>query len=269
MVIETVRGLYEIAIDRELTVLAAAFAYYAFVSLIPLVLLALVVSSIIGGEEVAARLVDVAGEAMPGAGEDLLELALTAESGRAQATVLALVVASWGALKVFRGLSVAFDRIYGTVAEKTFVDHLVDGVTTLLVVALGLLLMVVIGIFLGIAAAEIPFGWLLGWIGLFAGLFVIFAALYYVLPPISVSVRHVLPGATFAALGWVLLQFGFQIYAGLAGQYEAYGAVGAVIIFVTWLYFAGIVILFGAVLNVVLAASDAEHTADEDLDMSL
>jgi len=46
----------------------------------------------------------------------------------------------------------------------------------------------------------------------------------------------------FAAVGWTVLQIGFQLYASNAGQYEAYGAVGAVLLFVTWLYFAGIII---------------------------
>ncbi|WP_254863659.1 YihY/virulence factor BrkB family protein [Halovivax gelatinilyticus] len=253
MVAETGKAVYRIATEREVTLLAAAFAYYAFVSIIPMVLLALVISSIVGGEDVAARLVMVAGDAMPEAGEELLEAALTTEAGRAQATVVALAVAAWGALKVFRGLSVAFDRIYGTAAEKSFVGHLVDGLVTLVAVAGGLVLMVAIGYFLGVTAGRVPFAWILGWIGLLVGLTLVFLPIYYVMPPVDVSVGAVVPGAVFAAVGWTLLQVGFQIYAANAGQYEAYGAVGGVLLLVTWLYLAGIVILFGAVVNVVRA----------------
>ena len=46
---ETATAIYRTASDRDLTFLAAGFAYYAFVSLIPLVLLALVVGSLLGG----------------------------------------------------------------------------------------------------------------------------------------------------------------------------------------------------------------------------
>jgi len=43
---ETLTTIYRTASDRDLTFLAAGFAYYAFVSLIPLILLALVVGSL-------------------------------------------------------------------------------------------------------------------------------------------------------------------------------------------------------------------------------
>ena len=247
---ETILAIYRTASERELTVHAAAFAYYAFVSLIPLVLLALVVGSLLGGERVAARLVLVAGELLPAAGEELLVEVLTTEAGRAEATLVAVVVAGWGALKVFRGLSLAFDRIYGTVAEKSFVEHVVDGIAVIVAVAGGLVLMIVLGYLLG-AAPVVPFGWLLGWFGLFAGLTIVFFPIYYLLPPIEIELQEALPGTVVAAIGWTLLQAGFQLYAANAARYEAYGAVGAVILLVTWLYFAGIVILLGAVVNVV------------------
>ncbi|WP_247729319.1 YihY/virulence factor BrkB family protein [Halovivax limisalsi] len=260
MVVQTGLAVYRIASDREITLLAAAFAYYAFVSIIPLVLLALVVGSIVGGEELAARLVQQAGDAMPEAGELLLTDALAAEAGRAQATVVAVLVGAWGGLKVFRGLSIAFDRIYGSDVEKSFARHLVDGLATLVTVAGGLALMVAIGYFIGVTAASVPFGRVVGWIGLLAGLVLVFLPIYYVMPPVDISVRSAVPGAVFAAVGWTLLQFGFQLYAANAAQYEAYGAVGGVLLLVTWLYLAGIVILFGAVINVVV--TDELRTTD-------
>ena len=106
---ETVLSIYRTASDREISLLAAGFAYYAFVSLIPLVLLALVVGSLLGGEELAERLIEFTGDLLPAAGEELVTDALTTEAGRAEASIVALVVATWGGLKVFRGLSKAFD----------------------------------------------------------------------------------------------------------------------------------------------------------------
>ncbi|ELZ08427.1 ribonuclease BN [Halovivax asiaticus JCM 14624] len=251
------RDVYRVATDREVTVLAAAFAYYAFVSIVPTVVLALVVSSIVGGEAIAAALVEGAGDAMPAVGVALIEEALTAESGRAQATIIALVVAVWGALKVFRGLSMSFDRIYGTDAEKSFTGHFVDGIVALVAVAGGFAAMIGVGLFLGFAAAYVPFGNLLGLVGLLASLTLVFLPIYYVMPPVDVSIREVLPGVLFAAVGWTALQIGFQFYASRAGQYEGYGAVGGILLLLTWLYLAGIVILLGAVVNVVWAEAVA------------
>ncbi|QLK26914.1 YihY/virulence factor BrkB family protein [Natrinema zhouii] len=248
---ETLITIYRTASDRDLTFLAAGFAYYAFVSLIPLILLALVVGSLVGGEQAAQRLITVAGDFLPAAGGELVTEALTTESGRAEATVVAFVVAAWGALKVFRGLSLAFDKVYDEVAEDSIVDQIRDGLTVIVAGAGALVLMIGIGAMLRIVAGSVPFAGLLGWVVLMGGLVLVFLPIYYVLPPIPVELTEVLPGVLFAAVGWTILQIGFQLYASSASQYEAYGAVGVVLLFVTWLYFAGIIILVGAVLNVV------------------
>ncbi|WP_440771377.1 YihY/virulence factor BrkB family protein [Natronorubrum sp. DTA28] len=250
---ETAKSVYRTATDRDISFLAAGFAYYAFVSLIPLVILALVVGSFLGGEDAAERLILVAGDFLPEAGEDLVLEALTTESGRAEATIVALGVASWGALKVFRGLSRAFDTVYDRTGEDTLVDQLKDGATVILAGVGALALMIGIGTVIGLAADVVPFAGLLSWAVLLVGLVLVFFPIYYVLPPVPVDALEILPGAVFAAVGWTVLQAGFQLYAANAGQYQAYGAVGAVLLFVTWLYFAGMLILFGAVLNVVLS----------------
>ncbi|MFC6717450.1 YihY/virulence factor BrkB family protein [Natrialbaceae archaeon GCM10025810] len=250
---ETLVTVYRTASDREVTFLAAGFAYYAFASLIPLVLLALAVGSLLGGEALAERLVVIAGDFLPASGEQLLTDVLTTESGRAEATVVALLVSTWGALKVFRGLSLAFDVVYGTEVQDSLSDQIVQGLVVIVSGAAAMALMVVIGAVLRFLSGTIPFAGAFGSLALLLGLVLVFVPIYYVLPPIDVAPREVLPGAAFAAVGWVVLQIGFQLYASTAGQYEAYGAVGAVILFVTWLYFAGILILFGAVLNVVVS----------------
>ncbi|MFC7176850.1 YhjD/YihY/BrkB family envelope integrity protein [Halosegnis marinus] len=54
-------------------------------------------------------------------------------------------------------------------------------------------------------------------------------------------------------MGWTALQTGFRVYAGIAGSYEAYGVLGAVLLLITFLYFGGLVLLVGVVLNAVLA----------------
>ena len=256
---EVLTAVARTASDREITFLAAGFAYFAFVSLIPLVLLAIVVGSFLGGEAIAERLIVLAGDFLPDAGEDLVLEILTTESGRAEATVVALAVSTWGALKVFRGLSLAFDEVYDTPVEDSFLEQVIEGITVILVGALALVLMIVLGAIIGLVPDFVPFAGMLGWLALLVGLVLVFVPMYYVLPPIDVPLGEALPGAIFAAIGWVILQGGFQLYAANAGQYQAYGAIGAILLFVTWLYFAGILILLGAVINVVL--SDPQVTA--------
>ncbi|MFC4247022.1 YihY/virulence factor BrkB family protein [Natribaculum luteum] len=253
---QALTSIYRTASDRDVTFLAAGFAYYAFVSLIPLVLLAFVLGSLLGGEALAERLITAAGDLLPAAGDELVTDALTTEAGRAEASLVALLVATWGALKVFRGLSKAFDEVYGTAGEVSFLEEVRDGIVVIVAIGGALVLMIVIGVVLGIVAREIPFVGTLSWLALVLGLFFAFLPIYYVLPPVSVRFVEIVPGAAVAAIGWTILQVGFQVYAANAARYAAYGAVGVVLLFVTWLYFAGILILVGAVVNVVVSRPD-------------
>lgn len=250
---ETLVLVMQTAKERDLTFLAAGFAFYAFVSVIPLVLLALVIGSLLNGEGTAQQLVLIAGDALPPAGEELVVEALTTEAGRVEATVVALVVAAWGALKVFRGLSLAFDAIYGAESTSSILVQIRDGFVVIVCGAGAIALMIVVGTILRVAADAIPLAGMAGWLTLLVGLMAVFLPVYYVLPPTDVSVLEALPGTVATALGWGVLQVGFQLYVENAARYEAYGVLGGVLLFVTWLYFAGILILLGAVVNVVVS----------------
>jgi membrane protein len=94
-------------------------------------------------------------------------------------------------------------------------------------------------------------------LALIVGLTVIFLPLCYLFPSADVGLREAVPGAVVAALGWASLDV-FYTYVQAASQYEAYGVTGGVLLLVTWLYFSGFVLLFGVVINVVVAGRAAE-----------
>jgi membrane protein len=134
------------------------------------------------------------------------------------------------------------------------VGQVKDGLIVLATVGLAAVLMHGLGVVLGQAARiGIPFIGVIGYVALVAGLVAVFMPLYYVMPPVEMTAREALPGTIVAAVGWLILQVGFQIYAANAGDYAAYGLLGAVLLFLTWLYFAAVLVLVGAVVNVVLA----------------
>ncbi len=61
------------------------------------------------------------------------------------------------------------------------------------------------------------------------------------------------PGSAFATAGWIAATIGFAFYVRNFGNYNAtYGALGAVIVFLTWLYISAYIILLGAELNRIL-----------------
>jgi YihY family inner membrane protein len=248
----TVRRVADLAVDRQVTFLAAAIAYYAFVSLVPALLLLVVVATAVFGETIAAQLVAATGDFLTPAGEEAVVLAVSSAGGRTGASLLGVGVLLWSTLKVFRGLDTAFVSLYGGDQTPGFLKQVADAASVVVGVGLGLGAMVAVGAFVA-AANALPLVEVASVLALPVLLAVVFLPMYYLLPQPAVGVREALPGAAFAAVGWTLLQAGFQVYAAGAAQYQAYGVIGGILLLVTWLYLAAVVVVLGGVVNVVLA----------------
>ena len=234
---------------QQVSFLSASIAYYMFVSLLPLLLLGLALGSLLGSEAFAERVVDSVGSALTPSAAALLEGALTSATGRGGATLLSLAVMLWSALKVFRGVDTAFSQIYGTADIGSFFETLVDALVALVglgVALVGFAVVAALGAVFGVNVA-------LSGLALVPILVVGFLPLYYLFPDSEMTVWEAVPGTVFAAGGWTILATGFGVYASLAGGFQLYGVLGAVLLLVTWFYFAGQVLLVGAVLNAVLA----------------
>lgn len=247
----TIRSVFELARDRNLTYLAAGVAYYAFASIIPLILLAVAVASFVGGDALARRVTATLSQQLSSSGQDMVSQMLTQSTGRAAASVVGFLALTWSALKLFRGLDQAFDEVYADDVEASLLEQVRDALVVVVGIALAVALVAAVSAALSILSLQIPFVNVLGTLVLLVLLLVALLPIYYVLPPADVSLREVLPGAAVAAVGWVVLQVGFRIYAANASRYAAYGIIGAILLFITWLYFASIVVLLGAAVNAV------------------
>lgn len=254
--IGTVRRVVDTAIDRQVTFLAAAIAYYAFVSLIPALLLLVVVASAVFGEALADELLAIAGDFLTPAGQEAVTAAIASGGGRTGAGLFGVAVLLWSTLKVFRALDTAFAELYDVTEPPDFVKQLTDAGSVVIAVGVGVGVMVAVGAFVA-AADTVPIVEAASILALPGFLAVVFLPMYYLLPEPPIGIREALPGAAFAAVGWTLLQAGFQVYAANAGQYQVYGVIGGVLLLVTWLYLAATVVVIGGVVNVVLAERGA------------
>ncbi|UZM99062.1 YihY/virulence factor BrkB family protein [Lysinibacillus sp. MHQ-1] len=67
------------------------------------------------------------------------------------------------------------------------------------------------------------------------------------------KILGVWPGAMFATLAWLVVTYAFSFYINNFANYSAtYGSIGGVIILMLWLYFTGIILIFGGVLNATM-----------------
>jgi membrane protein len=76
-----------------------------------------------------------------------------------------------------------------------------------------------------------------------------FTALFVLVPARRVSIWHAAIGASFAAVAFEILSWGFNSFLTSGSSYETiYGAVAAVPVFLIWIYTSWMVIILGAVI---------------------
>ncbi len=234
--------------DENVTFMAGSIAYQAFISLIPLLVLVFFLVSVVGDEGLASQVTQTTEGFLPDAGNDLLEDAIAGSVATAGGTVIGLITLLWGSLKIFRSLDTAFSEIYESTDEASFVEQLRDAFIVFAAIGFALLAAAVASV----VFAFFPDSALIGLVNpliLVAGLTLAFLPMYYYFPDVDTTVRQILPGVVVAAVGWAALQGLFQVYVSFAADSESAGPLGAILLLLTWLYFGGLILLIGAVVN--------------------
>ena len=249
--VSTVRSVINLARQQNLTYMAAAVAYYAFVSVLPLLLLTVAVTSFIGGDLLADRVIDLIGQQLSASGQQEVGQILTDSAGQGAASLVGFLLLTWSSLRLFRGLNQGVEEMYPNVPDSSLLEQFRDTFIVGTGLVFAITLVVVVNIVFSVSSLNVPLANVLSTVALVVVLTLALLPMYYVLPPVNTSVREILVGAVVAALGWVLLQAGFTVYVSNAGQYGAYGIIGTMLLFVTWLYFASLIVLLGAAVNAV------------------
>ncbi len=76
------------------------------------------------------------------------------------------------------------------------------------------------------------------------------ALIYYFAPDADQDWAFITPGSALATVLWLLASLGFRFYVQNFSDYNAtYGALGAAVLLLLWLYVSGLAVLVGAELN--------------------
>lgn len=241
--------VHEVRTER-VTFMAGSIAYYAFISLLPLLLLLLTIVSTVGGGTLEAGLVALAEAVVtPGAGEALIA-ELRASSAGVSLFGLALLV--WGALRIFRNLDRAFSDIYETQSANSFIDQLKDAAVVLAAVAGAVIAVLAVESLLSIDA-----GASLGWFGqrvlLVAAISVVLLPMYYFFPDEDdMAIVEAVPGVVVTSVGLVVAESLFRLYVRYSDTLAEGSVLAGILVFLTWLYLTGLLVLLGAVVNAVV-----------------
>jgi membrane protein len=77
-------------------------------------------------------------------------------------------------------------------------------------------------------------------------IFLLFAAMFKVLPDAKISWRSVWVGAGVTAVLFVLGKYLIGLYLGNSNPGQAYGAAGSLAVLLLWIYYSSLIVLFGA-----------------------
>jgi membrane protein len=240
-----------LADEHEIKYPAAAFAYYSFVSFLPL--LALVVAVV--GQQMGEQIRRVSPRVFTPEAQQLVSESITSATGRSSAIMLAIAVFGWSVTNIVTDLQTAIERVEGH-AGSPLAAQLSDAVKILA----SLLLVIVSVVLLGGLSVLLPSSPRIahGWsIGLFVVLTVALVPLYSLPSRVVSSTRDALPGATTAAFGLATLFTAIRTYAVNAPRYAIYGVLSGIIILLTSLYFAAFVLMIGFIVNAVALDRDS------------
>ena len=236
-----------VTLAEKLRYPAAALAYYAFVSFVPLLLLVFVAV----GPVLATRLSRAAPQFLTPAVLRLVNQSLRTGSEQTGAGVLAVLVLLWSGANFVGDVRTVVERIEGDV-DRAIRHWLRDAVVVLGSIGTAILAVGATSILFALSPSGVLYQ-VAAFVGLWVAVAVAFLPLYLVPSTLVTSPRAALPGALTASLGWTVIHTTIHFYAVNAGRYAVFGVLSGVVVIFTGLYLAASVLLVGIVVNAVVA----------------
>lgn len=272
----------------QVSLLAAALAYYTVFSITPLLVIAIAIAGAVFGQDAAqGEIVEQINNLVGEQGAQAIETAL-ANANQPQlgsmASIISIIVLLVGASGVFAQLQQALNTVWNVQAKPNggiweFVRKRLLSFGMVLVIGFLLLVSLILSAILsGIGKLEInllpgltPLWQLLNFAISFGLISLLFALIYYYLPDVKIRWQDVWVGAVITALLFTFGKFLIGLYLGRGSLGSAYGAAGSLIVFLAWVFYSAQILLFGAEFTQVYARkygkrirpnSHAERTED-------
>jgi membrane protein len=268
------RRLGREVIEKDLSLVAAGCAFFAFLALFPALTVMVSLYGLVLDPASVDRQLEAVREFLPPdvllvIGGRLRDLAAAGTEPLGWGLVIGLVVALWSATAGTKALMSALNICYREVEKRGFLRFQATALGFTLAGILGVLfaLTVIVGV-----PAVVSFDWLgpvarlalrlVSW-ALLAGFILVAVAVLYRYGPSRREARWrwITPGSLLVAVLWLLSSAAFSFYvANLAAYGATYGSLGAAVVLALWFYITAFVVLLGASLNAELELQTARDT---------
>lgn len=256
----------------------AAIAYYTIFSIGPILLIIIAIAGFVFGQDAAQGA--IVGQLEGLMGRDAAQTVQNALAGAGKsgsgvvATIVGVVTLMIAATGVFAELQYSLNQIWRAKPAEGVTGMIKARAASLgLVATFGFLLLVSLVVSAALAAVG---NWLNGIIPgmsviLQAATFVLslliltllFAAVYKILPDRSLTWKDVGVGAFATALLFTIGKTVIGLYIGRTSPASSFGAAGALVVFLVWVYYSSQIILLGAEFTKVYAVHHGSQSLFE------
>jgi len=256
----------------------AAIAYYTVTSMAPVLLIVIAIAGLVFGTEAAQGAIVEQLSGMMGAQSAQMVQSMIQSAGNRGAgtiaTIVGIVALLITASGVFGEMQAALNVIWKAEPKEGTVSRLVRArlASLGLVVTLGFLLMVSLVVSAALKALDT---WLngimpglhlifqaLGFLVSLLIIAVLFGAVYKVLPDKKLTWRDVAVGAISTAILFTIGKFLISLYIGSSAVASSYGAAGALIVILIWIYYSAQIFLLGAEFTKAYATRHGSQRTD-------
>jgi membrane protein len=256
------RGLAEFSAD-QMTLIAAGVAFYAFLSIIPAIIAAVLLYGLVTDPAEVERQVNALTGVLPQSAQGLLRdqmssLVSANRQGLGIGLVISVLASLWSASGGVGNLVTAVNTAYdeketrGFVRRKALALALTVGAIVVFVLATGL-----VAVFPAVAnAIDLPGPVDLAlnaarWVVVLLVVVAALAVVYRVAPSRDdPRMRWVSVGATVATVLWIVVSIGFSVYVNNFSSYgKTYGSLAGVVVLLMWLWLSICAVLLGAEIN--------------------
>lgn len=245
--------------------LSASLSFYAIFALIPLVLLMFFILSqlIFSSDYAIVKLAIITGNLVPQLSSAIMTEVYNTAKQQVAWGALGLFVLLWSITPLAGSMRSAFYNIVSLVETPSFIRRKIKDIFAIL----GMLLLFFLFTFAGFVLEKV-----LGFVGASSKLLehgmlsvlisltlttALIATFYYIFFPVKLHLKHILVGALFTAVLWLLMRPAFTLFLSVNQSYGAlFGGMKNLFISITWLYFNFAVFLLGTELIATLRKKD-------------
>ena len=255
------------SLKDHITNLAAALAYYAFLAIPSLLLVAVGFFSIFAGPDAITTIVEKLQGVVPAETVTLVQDSLERVTAQQSSSGIAMavvggVLALWSLTGAMETLMWALNSAYDREETRGFVKRRLTALAMVVLMivsfalAFGLLVLGPVlsgwlGSTLDMEAVVSWLWWTAQWPVLILGLMLSFATILYLGPNVEhPRWRFLSFGTVFAVVVWLLASGAFALFVSQLGSYDkTWGSLAGVIVMLTWLWLSALALLFGAEIN--------------------